>query len=140
MSELSAFLRKNAIPIETVKVVASKRFSDKDGPVQWEIRPITTEKDEQLRQKATKYVKTGKRGATTPQMDIDKYAGLVCAASTIFPNLNDASLQDDWGVKDGVSLLKAMLTPGEYNEYKSKVLEVNGFDMTMEEAVDEAKN
>ena len=33
-----------------------------------------------------------------------------------------------------------MLLPGEYAEYKAKVMEVNGYDMSMEELVDEAKN
>lgn len=147
MSDLSAFLRKNALPIETVKVVASERFvevvDEKTGetkPIEWEIRPITTQKDEELRAQATKYVKTGKRGQRTPELDVDKYAGLVCAASTIYPNLNDVSLQDDRGVKDAPSLLKAMLTPGEYNKYKTAVLEVNGFDLDMEDLVEDAKN
>lgn len=139
MSDFSAFLRKNAIPIETVKVVASKRFVDKDGPVNWEIRPITVEKDEQIRSEATKWVKTGKRGARTPELDVDKYASLVCAASTIFPNLNDAGLQDEYGVKSAPELLKAMLTPGEYTNYKAQVLEVNGF-AEMDELVEDAKN
>jgi hypothetical protein len=58
----------------------------------------------------------------------------------VFPNLNDAELQDSYGVKSADELLKKMLLPGEYSEYKAKVMEVNGYDMSMEELVDEAKN
>ena len=64
----------------------------------------------------------------------------MCVACTVFPNLNDAELQDSYGVKTPDALLKKMLKPGEYTEYKAKVMEVNGYDMSMEELVDEAKN
>ena len=47
---------------------------------------------------------------------------------------------DSYGVKSADALLKKMLLPGEYTEYKAKVMEVNGYDMSMEELVDEAKN
>ena len=64
----------------------------------------------------------------------------MCVACTVYPNLNDAELQDSYGVKGADALLKKMLLPGEYTEYKAKVMEVNGYDMSMEELVDEAKN
>jgi hypothetical protein len=54
--------------------------------------------------------------------------------------LNDTELQDSYGVKGADALLKKMLKAGEYTEYKAKVMEVNGYDMSMEELVDEAKN
>lgn len=38
------------------------------------------------------------------------------------------------------ALLKAMLTPGEYSDYLAKVQEVNGFDIAMDELVEDAKN
>ena len=38
------------------------------------------------------------------------------------------------------ALLKEILNIGEYNNYLSKVQEVNGFDTTMDELVEEAKN
>ena len=37
-------------------------------------------------------------------------------------------------------LLKTMLTPGEYADYLTKIQEINGFEVSFEEAVDEAKN
>ena len=33
-----------------------------------------------------------------------------------------------------------MLKAGEYTEYKAKVMEINGYDMSMDELVEEAKN
>lgn len=142
MSDFSMFMAGNAIKEETVKYVASKRFVDKKkNPVPWELRAITSEQDEAIRKECTKRVPIhGKRGQYNNETDTDKYLAKVCVASTVYPNLNDAELQDSYGVKSGDALLKAMLKPGEYTEYKAKVMEINGFDMSMEELVDEAKN
>ena len=39
---LSAFLAENAVPVENIKFVASKRFLGEDGnPIPWEIKTIT---------------------------------------------------------------------------------------------------
>ena len=38
------------------------------------------------------------------------------------------------------ALLKTMLSPGEYADYLSKIQEVNGFDVTLQDEVEEAKN
>lgn len=140
MSDFSVFMAGNAVESETVKYVASKRFVVKGQPVEWEIQPINSDLDEAIRKECTKRVPTGKRGQFTQETDTDKYIGKMCVACTVYPNLNDAELQDSYGVKDGLTLLKKMLLPGEYTEYKSKVMEVNGYDMSMEELVDEAKN
>ena len=61
-------------------------------------------------------------------------------ACTVFPNLNDAGLQDSYKVMGAEALLKAMLTPGEYADYLNKVQEICGFDITLQDEVDEAKN
>lgn len=47
---LSAFLAENAVPVENIKFVASKRFLGEDGnPIPWEIKTITGTEDEALR-------------------------------------------------------------------------------------------
>lgn len=141
MSDFSIFMMGNAQKAETIKYVASKRFIDKGKPVEWELRAIDSDLDEAIRKECTKRVPVaGKRGQYTQETDTDKYICRMCVASTIYPNLNDAELQDSYGVKDGAALLKRMLLPGEYTEFKAKVMEVNGYDMSMEELVDEAKN
>lgn len=141
MSDFSVFMAGNAKVDENVKYVASKRFAKNGKPVEWEIKAIDSDLDEMLRKECTKKVPIpGKRGQYNQETDTDKYIGKMCVACTVYPNLNDAELQNSYGVKDGVSLLKKMLLPGEYTEYKSKVMEVNGYDMSMEELVDEAKN
>ena len=141
MSEFAVFMAGNADKNETIKYVASKRFTVKGKPVAWEIKPIDSDLDEVLRKECTKKVPVpGKRGQFNQETDTDKYLGKMCVACTVYPNLNDAELQDSYGVKSADALLKKMLLPGEYTEYKAKVMEVNGYDMSMEELVDEAKN
>lgn len=143
MSDFSCFLKGNALAVENVKFVASKRFINPKTkkPMEWEIKPIETVTDEQIRKECTKKVPVaGKRGQYTMDLDTDKYLGKMCAACVVFPNLNSAELQDSYGVKDGDTLLKTMLTAGEYMELKAKVAEVNGYDVSMDELVEDAKN
>ncbi len=141
MSNFSVFMAGAAAKKETVKYVASKRYAEKGKPVEWEIKPIDSDLDEALRKDCTKRVPIpGKRGQYNQETDTDKYIGKMCVACTVYPNLNDAELQDAFGVKSADALLKKMLLPGEYTEYKAKVMEVNGYDMSMEELVDDAKN
>jgi hypothetical protein len=141
MSNFSVFMAGNAIKDETVKYVASKRFVDKGKPVEWELKAVSSDLDEAIRKDCTKRVPIpGKRGQYNQETDTDKYIGKLCVACTVYPDLNNSELQDSYGVKGGENLLKAMLKPGEYTEYKAKVMEVNGYDLSMEELVDEAKN
>jgi hypothetical protein len=140
MTDFSIFMAGN-VPAENTKYVASKRFSNKDKPVEWEIKAVSSELDEAIRKECTKRVPiAGKRGQYNQETDTDKYIGKLCVACTVYPNLNDAELQDSYGVKTADALLKKMLLPGEYTEYKAKVMEVNGFDLSMDDLVDEAKN
>lgn len=141
MSNFAIFMAGNADKNETVKYVASKRFVDKGKPVEWELKSIDSDLDEAIRKECTKKIPVpGKRGQYNQETDTDKYIGKMCVASIVYPNLNNAELQDSYGVKSADALLKKMLKPGEYTELKAKVMEVNGYDMSMEELVDEAKN
>lgn len=141
MSDFSAFMKQNASLVENEKVVVSKRFLDKNKkPIPWEIKAISSELDETIRKDCTRKVFTGKRNQYTQEVDTDAYLARLCTACVVYPNLNDAALQDSYGVKSAEALIKVMLTAGEYIELKAKVAEINGFDVSMEELVDEAKN
>lgn len=142
MGNLSAFLAENALKVENIKHIVSKRFIGEDGnPIEWEIACITSSEDEQLRKDCTKRVQVpGKKNQFTQETDYNLYLGKLAAKCTVFPNLFDAELQDSYGVKGADALLKIMLTPGEYAEYLTKIQEVNGFDISFDEKVDEVKN
>lgn len=142
MANLSGFLAQNALKVENIKYVASKRFLGDDGkPLEWEMKCIPSTEDEVLRKACTKRVPIpGKRNQYTSETDYNLYLGKLAAMCTVYPNLDDVELQNSYGVMGADSLLKTMLTPGEYADYLTKIQEVNGFEVTFEEAVDEAKN
>ena len=93
---LSAFLAENAVPVENIKFVASKRFLGEDGnPIPWEIKTITGTEDEALRKSCAKRVPVpGKKNQYQKETDYDLYLGKLAVACTVFPNLNDKELQD----------------------------------------------
>ncbi len=142
MSNLRGFLAQNAIQAENVKCVVSKRFLDDDGkPMEWEIGCISSSENEALMKAATKRVPVvGKKNQFTQEMDVQLYLGKLGAKCTIFPNLDDAELQNSYGVMGSDVLLKTMLNSGEYQNYLVKIQEVNGFDTSFEDEVEEAKN
>lgn len=142
MNNLKSFLAGNAIKVENIKYVASKRFVDKEGnPIPWEIKAISNIEDEEIRNSCTKKVQVpGKTGTYIPEIDFNNYAGKLAAACTLYPDLLNAELQDSYHVTKDDDLLKAMLTPGEYIQYITKVQEINGFGSNINDLVEEAKN
>lgn len=146
---LSAFLSQNAVKAENIKYAASPRFLDENGkPVEWEIKAITSTEDEALRKACAKKVPVpGRKNQYQRETDYDMYIGKLAAACTVYPNLNDKELQDSYTdrergivVMDAETLLKTMLVPGEYANYVGKVQEICGFDVSLQDEVDEAKN
>lgn len=127
--------------VETVKFVASERFTENGKPIEWEIKPIGADLDELIRKECMKKIPiSGKRGQYTQEFDNEKYIMKMCVASTVYPNLKDAAFQDAMGVMSDEALLLKLLLAGELAEYKTKVMEVNGYDLSMEELVEEGKN
>lgn len=139
---LSAFLAENALAVKNVKFAVSKRFMGDDGkPMLWEIKTITGTEDEALRKSCAKRVPIpGKKNQYQKETDYDMYLGKLAVACTVFPDLNNKELQDSYKVMGADALLKTMLTPGEYADYVQKVQEVCGFDTSLQDEVDEAKN
>lgn len=141
-TNLTAFLSQNAIKIENTKVVVSKRFLDEHkNPIEWEVRALNAGEDEDIRKSATRKIPVpGRRGQYQPETDINLYLAKMAAACTVFPNLMDAELQDSYRVKTPEDLLRAMLTSGEYADYLQTIQNMNGYDVSTEEMVGEAKN
>lgn len=138
---LSAFLAQNAERVEVVEYIASARFKQDGKPVPWKIRPVTSEVDEAIRKACTRQVEIpGKRGRFTKDTDYDKYLGKLAVECIVFPDLNSKELQDSYGVMGADALLKKMLLPGELQDLLNKIQDVNGYETTMDELVDEVKN
>jgi hypothetical protein len=137
MGGLSAFLKQNKKETSNVKYAASKAFLNDDGtPIEWEIKPAKTKVVENIRSQCSEIGKGGK-----VKVDNAKFNRLIAAACTVYPNLNDAELQDSYGVIGAENLITEMLdNDGEYQKYIAKCLEASGYDRNDAELVEEAKN
>ena len=139
---LSAFFSQNAVKEENIKHPVSNRFLDEKGnPIEWELCAIDSETDEQIRKSCTRKVPVpGKKNQFIPEVDYNKYLGLLAVNCTVFPNLHDKELQDSYKVMGADILLKKMLKPGEYADFLTKIQEINGFEVSIQDLVDEVKN
>lgn len=138
---LSAFFAQNAKKVENRKIVASTRFTGEDGkPMEWEITCITAAENQKLRKDSIRNIPVaGKRGQYTQDFDTAAFQAKLAVKCTVFPDLNDADLQESYGVMGAEALISAMLSPGEFDNYILAITELNGFN-TEGELVDEAKN
>lgn len=143
MSTLALFMKGNKKQRTNGFYPATKSLLDKDGnPLLWEIKPISTKEDEAIRDACTFEVPIpGKRNQFRIKIDANAYMTKQLAASVVYPNLLDAELQDSYGVKTPDALLKEMVDdPTEFAEFSAFVREFNGFDESINDAVEEAKN
>ncbi len=143
MSELKLFLKQNKIQKENTTYPATKSLCDEKGnPLLWEVKPLTTKESENIRESCMIEVPVkGKPNMFRPKLNTSQYLAKMMVSSIAFPNLFDAELQDSYGVKTPEELLKEMIDdPGEYNDFAAFIQEFNGFNTSMEEKVEEAKN
>jgi len=143
MSTLALFMKGNKKTRTNTFYAATKSLVDKDGkPLKWEIKHVTTEEDERIRDACTTEVPIpGKRNQFRIKIDANAYMTKQIVASVVFPNLYDAELQDSYDVKTPEDLLKQMVDdPVEFAEFASFVREFNGFEEDINDLVDEAKN
>lgn len=138
---LKAFLAENAIKAEVEEYVASERFVDADRkPIPWRIQPLTAERCTQLLNSCKKKEFVPGSREVTIRTDSDKFVQTLVTECVVFPNLNDAELQDSYGCTNAGELVKKMLTPGEFTDLANTVQEVNGYEVGMKDKIQRAKN
>ena len=110
--------------------------------MKWELKAITTKENDEIRDDCTMEVPVkGKPNMFRPKVNSALYAAKMLAASVVFPDLNNAELQDSYGVTTPHDLVREMVDdPGEYNDFVAFVQEFNGFTNDMDDKVAEAKN
>ena len=143
MSNFTRFMKTNKVKKENTTFAATKSLVDEEGkPLLWTIKPLTTAENESIRDSCMMEVPvTGKPNMFRPKLNTSKYIAKMVAASIIEPNLYDKELQDSYGVMTPEDLLKEMVDdPGEFNDLIAFVQEFNGFNTTLEDKVEEAKN
>lgn len=135
-----AFLKTNKIEKENELIPVSKSFVDEDGkPILWEVRQLSNDEMKYIKKTCVKQNRD-KRGNVTVETDTDKMIGLMAATSTVYPDLKNAELQNSYGVMGEVALLEAMLSAGELLAYQQEINRINGFDVSFDDKVEEAKN
>ncbi len=142
-TNLKLFLKENKKTKKTTIYPATKSLCDEKGnPLPWIVKAITTDEAEKIREECTIDVQiTGKPGAYRQKLLTSKYIAKLMCACVVTPDLYDKELQDSYGVMTPEELIKAMIdNPGEYDEFASFIQNYNGFDETMQDKVDEAKN
>lgn len=143
MSNLSKFLKKNKKQRENTTFAATKSIADENGKaLEWVLRPLTTKMNEDIRDECTVEIPVDKkRHMYRQKLNTSKYGTKLIVASVIEPDLNNAELQDSYGVKTPDELVQEMIDdPGEFAEFQKFIQEYNGFAEKDSEAVDEAKN
>ena len=142
MSNFAKFMKANKIQKQNVMHPVTKSLTDDNGePLLWEIKPLTTKENEAIREKCTIDVPVkGKSNMYRPKVDMNKYQTMLMCAAVVSPDLNNAELQNSYGVMTPEDLLKEMVDdPAEYTDLMVFVQKISGFK-TLQEDVDEAKN
>jgi len=137
--DISVFLNRNRIEKKNEFFAASESFRDGEEVILWEIRALSGSEEERIRSLCMRQVQK-KNGGYTEELDYNKYLSKIAAASTVYPDLFSEELQISYGVWGEEQLLKEMLSAGEYIAYLKKVKEVNGFNKSNRELIDESKN
>ncbi|MCI8426578.1 MAG: hypothetical protein HFJ03_03385 [Lachnospira sp.] len=143
MSKFSKFMKANKTEKKNEMYAATKSLCDENGkPLEWEFRHITSKENESLRDDCTIDIPiTGKPNMFRPKVQSGKYIQKMITASVVMPDLYDAELQDSYGVNTPEDLLLAMVDdPGEYNELAAFVQGFQGFNVSFNDKIDEAKN
>lgn len=141
MEALSCFLAENAEKRENRKVPVSNRFRDKDGcPIQWEIRSISAAEDKQIRKACIRQSPvTGKKSQYTQTFDANAYLAKLAASAVVYPDLNNAGLQNSYGVMGAEQLVETMLYKDEFDRLADALVDAADME-NINELVDEAKN
>jgi len=124
---LNAFFKQNAEQIENVEYVVSNRFKNEKGePEKWILRVLSYDEEKDIKKICTRQFTN--KGRFDVDFDTEKYILESTTVCVVYPNLNDAELQDSYGVKSASDLLGKMLKPGELVNLNMKTQEINGYD------------
>lgn len=143
MSNLSSFLKQNKKVKENTTYPATSSLLDEQGnPLKWEIKHMSTKENEDIRDSCTIEIQVaGKPNLYRQKLNSNKYLAKMMVSSIVEPNMFSAELQDSYEVKTPEELLKEMVDdPGEYQDFAMFIQQFNGFNTSMEEKVEEAKN
>ena len=136
-------MKQNKIKKENTTFAPTKSLLDENGePIKFIIKPLTTKENEDIREACTVDIPvTGKPNIFRPKLNTSKYLAKMLCSCIIEPDLFDKELQDSYGVMTPEDLIKEMIDdPGEYQDFVTFIQNFNGFNVSLEDKVDNAKN
>jgi hypothetical protein len=75
------------------------------------------------------------------KVNTNEYIAKMISACVVEPSLFDIDLQNSYGVSKPEELIKEMIdNPAEYDDFAVFVQSYNGFDISLSEKVEQAKN
>ena len=139
-AELELFFKKNHKNTENVKLAVPSELCDKDGkPLEWEIRKLNAREVQALTKECVTTKQIGKK--LVPSMDEELFTKKLMAESVVFPDLNNAALQDSYGVKTPEALIVEMVScAGDFMAFAEYLMVLNNINKSLDDRVDEAKN
>jgi hypothetical protein len=136
MSTLQDFLNANPVDNLTDEVVVSARFRDKDGkPLKFKIKAMTNKTFDDLRKRFTRVGKGRK-----VEFDAAGFNTAVVIEHTLDPNFKDAESIKKLGCTTPEEYLNKVLLAGEMAELANQIQKLSGFDVDMNDLIEEAKN
>lgn len=136
--DLKAFLNTGNKTTETFEYVPTQKFKDEKGNViPWKFKKLSIDEYEAIRDECTSvnFADGGKS-----KFNNYLFNKKIICNSVIEPNLNNAELQDSYGVKKAEDLVTKMFdNVGEYLNLIDYLLNMNGFKSASEYS-EEAKN
>ena len=136
--DLKAFFNTGNKATETFEYVPTQKFKDEKGnAIPWKFKKLSIDEYEAIRDECTS-INFADKGKT--KFNNTLFNKKFVCNSIVEPNLNNAELQDSYGVKKAEDLVTLMFdNAGEYYSLLGYLLEVNGFKSFSEDA-EEAKN
>ncbi|MFJ2042247.1 XkdN-like protein [Paenibacillus taichungensis] len=133
---LQEFLNSNPVDNLTAEVPVSKRFTDKEGNLMlFKIKPMTEREHNELSKKCTTIKSRGKT-----EFDTRKFNSSMVIENTVYPDFKDAESIKAVEVSTPEQYLGKVLLSGEIAKLVEEIMKLSGFDTSMEELVEEAKN
>ncbi|MGE6260868.1 phage tail assembly chaperone [Heyndrickxia sporothermodurans] len=139
--DMSFFMDGNADEAQEEEVIVSKRYKDRKGKViPFIMKAITTERLDELEKECmkTQYHKGRKIGET---LDTSRFYARIAVESTVYPDFKAEELRKSYKTEDAVEVAKRVLSVGgEYSTWIEASMRINGFDDSLEDLEEEAKN
>ena len=132
MTSIKSFLKKNKKKTENIKL----KLESFDEHI--ELRIISGREYDAIQDKC--YVnKPGRKGRQERVLDMSKFNNLLCSASVVVPDLQNAELQESYGVRGEQDLYGEMFTCADHLKILEAISNASGLD-NFDDLVDEAKN